>query len=45
VEARNNPSFDRYISLDLYYVENGSFALDIQILARTVAVVLSGTGS
>jgi lipopolysaccharide/colanic/teichoic acid biosynthesis glycosyltransferase len=45
VEARNNPSFDKYISLDLHYVENWSLGLDIQILLRTVSVVLAGTGS
>jgi exopolysaccharide biosynthesis polyprenyl glycosylphosphotransferase len=45
VEARNSPSFDRYISLDLRYVENWSLALDLQILLRTVAVVIAGTGS
>ena len=45
VEARNHPSFDRYISLDLHYIENWSFALDVQILLRTVSVVFSGTGS
>jgi exopolysaccharide biosynthesis polyprenyl glycosylphosphotransferase len=45
VEARNNPSFDKYISLDLHYIENWSLSLDIQILFRTVSVVLAGTGS
>jgi lipopolysaccharide/colanic/teichoic acid biosynthesis glycosyltransferase len=45
VEARNNPSFDEYISLDLRYVENWSLGLDLHILWRTVAVVLAGTGS
>jgi exopolysaccharide biosynthesis polyprenyl glycosylphosphotransferase len=45
VEARNHPSFDRYISLDLQYIENWSFGLDIHILLRTVAVVFAGTGS
>jgi exopolysaccharide biosynthesis polyprenyl glycosylphosphotransferase len=45
VEARNNPSFDSYISLDLCYVENWSIALDILILFRTISVVLAGTGS
>ncbi len=45
VEARNDPSFDQYISLDLNYVENWSLSLDFNILLRTVAVVLSGTGS
>ena len=45
VEARQDPSFDSYISLDTAYVENWSFWLDLKILARTVAVVIGGTGS
>ena len=45
VEARQDPSFDSYISLDTAYVENWSLWLDMKILARTVHVVLSGTGT
>ncbi len=45
VEARQDPSFDSYISLDSAYVENWSIWLDMKILIRTVGVVLSGTGS
>jgi lipopolysaccharide/colanic/teichoic acid biosynthesis glycosyltransferase len=45
VEARQDPSFDSYISLDTAYVENWSFWLDLKILARTVGVVLNGTGT
>ena len=45
VEARQDPSFDSYISLDTAYVENWSFWLDVKILARTIGVVFSGTGS
>jgi exopolysaccharide biosynthesis polyprenyl glycosylphosphotransferase len=45
VEARQDPSFDRYISLDTAYVENWHLMLDLRILVRTVGVVLSGTGS
>jgi len=45
VEARQDPSFDSYISLDTAYVENWSFLMDLRILARTVGVVFSGTGS
>jgi exopolysaccharide biosynthesis polyprenyl glycosylphosphotransferase len=45
VEARQDPSFDSYISLDTAYVENWSLMMDMKILARTVGVVLSGTGS
>lgn len=45
VEARQDPSFDSYISLDTAYVENWSLWLDMKILARTVGVVFAGTGS
>jgi exopolysaccharide biosynthesis polyprenyl glycosylphosphotransferase len=45
VEARQDPSFDSYISLDTAYVENWSLFLDLKILVRTIGVVLSGTGS
>lgn len=45
VEARQDPSFDSYISLDTAYVENWSLLMDLRILARTVSVVVSGTGS
>ena len=44
VEARENPSFDRYIELDLKYVEDWSFSLDLKILAKTLAVVVAGSG-
>jgi exopolysaccharide biosynthesis polyprenyl glycosylphosphotransferase len=45
VQARQDPSFDNYISLDVTYVDNWSIWLDLQILARTIGVVLAGTGS
>jgi len=45
VEARQDPSFDSYISLDTAYVENWNLMLDMRILARTVGVVVSGTGT
>jgi exopolysaccharide biosynthesis polyprenyl glycosylphosphotransferase len=45
VEARQDPSFDNYISLDTAYVENWNLMLDLRILARTIGVVLEGTGS
>ena len=44
VEARENPSFDRYIEFDLKYVEDWSFSLDLKILAKTLAVVVAGSG-
>jgi exopolysaccharide biosynthesis polyprenyl glycosylphosphotransferase len=45
VEARQDPSFDSYISLDTAYVENWTLWLDLKILVRTFGVVLGGTGS
>ncbi|MGA2558368.1 MAG: sugar transferase [Terracidiphilus sp.] len=45
VQARRDPSFDNYISLDTTYVDNWSIWLDLKILARTVGVVIAGTGS
>jgi lipopolysaccharide/colanic/teichoic acid biosynthesis glycosyltransferase len=44
VEARTDPSSETYFALDLYYVENWSFWLDMRILCKTVRVVLTGTG-
>jgi lipopolysaccharide/colanic/teichoic acid biosynthesis glycosyltransferase len=45
VQARQDPSFDSYISLDVAYIENWSIWLDIKIILRTIGVVLAGTGS
>jgi exopolysaccharide biosynthesis polyprenyl glycosylphosphotransferase len=45
VQARRDPSFDKYVSLDMAYVENWSIRLDLAIMVRTVGVVLAGTGS
>lgn len=44
VTARQSPSFEQYISLDLEYIENWSLMLDIKLLLRTLPVVLRGTG-
>ena len=45
VQARQDPAFDQYISLDVAYIENWSIWLDMKIIIRTVAVVFAGTGS
>jgi len=45
VQARQDPSFDSYVSLDMTYIENWSLWLDIKIILRTVGVVFAGTGS
>ena len=45
VQARQDPSFDSYISLDVAYIENWNICLDLKIIARTIGVVITGTGS
>ena len=40
VEARDNPAFDAYQRLDLFYVENWSLALDIVIMLGTAEQML-----
>ena len=41
VEARDNPSFEAYRRLDLFYVENWSMTLDLMIVIGTIEMVLS----
>ena len=45
VAGRNNIGFERWVELDLEYIDNWSLALDSRILARTIPVVLSGDGA
>jgi undecaprenyl-phosphate galactose phosphotransferase len=45
VRARSEVSYDDMVMLDLYYIENWSILLDIEILLRTFSVVLFGKGS
>lgn len=46
IGGRNQISdFKEWVRLDLQYIDNWSFWLDLQILARTVPVVLRGTGA
>jgi len=45
VSGRNELSWDERLSLDVDYVETRSLLLDLRILARTVAVVLSRSGT
>ena len=40
VTARNNPSFDEWVRLDLEYIDSRSLALDLSILFRTAIVML-----
>jgi exopolysaccharide biosynthesis polyprenyl glycosylphosphotransferase len=45
IRAREDPSFDRYVTLDITYVETWSLWLDLKILAQTAEAVFRGTGS
>ena len=45
VRGRNNiKDFKQWVKLDLEYIDNWSFALDLRIALQTVSTVLSGTG-
>lgn len=45
ISGREEISFDERRKLDVYYVQNWSFWMDISILLRTVRAVLSGVGA
>ena len=45
VSGRRNISFDERRQLDLYYVQNWSFWLDITILLRTLRAIINGIGA
>jgi lipopolysaccharide/colanic/teichoic acid biosynthesis glycosyltransferase len=40
ITARDDPSFERWVKLDLEYIERWNLALDLKILIQTPAVVL-----
>ena len=45
ISGRNETSFDRLVELDLEYIDHWSLTLDMEILARTVPVVVLGLGA
>jgi exopolysaccharide biosynthesis polyprenyl glycosylphosphotransferase len=45
VSGRSDLSWDESVRLDLRYVENWSIALDLQIMWKTLAVILGGSGA
>ena len=45
VSGRSDLSWDESVRLDLRYVENWSFALDLLILWKTVSVMFRGSGA
>jgi lipopolysaccharide/colanic/teichoic acid biosynthesis glycosyltransferase len=44
VTARQDPSFDTSLRLDLDYIENWSLWLDTRILLRTIPAAIAGLG-
>jgi len=45
VSGRSRISFEKWMQLDLEYIDNWSLWLDFKILARTIPAVLLGTGA
>lgn len=45
ISGRSNVSFERWIALDLQYIDGWSLALDFVILLKTFPVVLRGDGA
>ena len=45
IAGRNTVNFEKWMELDLYYLDNWSFWLDLKIILKTIPVVLSGKGA
>ncbi len=45
VSGRSDIGYDERVKLDIYYVENWSLLLDIQILIKTFVIILRGRGA
>lgn len=45
IKGRNKIAFERWMELDLQYIDNWSLGLDLKIILRTVPVVLFGYGA
>jgi exopolysaccharide biosynthesis polyprenyl glycosylphosphotransferase len=45
INGRSDIPFDRWIELDLKYIDTWSLALDLKILAKTVSTVVKGQGA
>ncbi|GMU60055.1 MAG: polyprenyl glycosylphosphotransferase [Myxococcaceae bacterium] len=45
VSGRNQISFEQWMYMDMQYIDNWSFTKDLELIAKTVPVVLSGHGA
>jgi exopolysaccharide biosynthesis polyprenyl glycosylphosphotransferase len=45
ISGRSNVSFDHWVEMDIFYIENMSFWLDLKILLLTIPAVMKGEGA
>jgi lipopolysaccharide/colanic/teichoic acid biosynthesis glycosyltransferase len=45
VSGRSDLSFEEYVRLDLFYIENWSLAYDLYIVAKTFPILVSRRGA
>jgi len=45
ISGRSDISFEEWMKLDLYYIDNWTFWLDLKIILRTIGAVLRGRGA
>ena len=45
VSGRNNTTYEKRVDLDMHYIKNKSFFLDVKILLKTIPVVLFRKGA
>jgi exopolysaccharide biosynthesis polyprenyl glycosylphosphotransferase len=45
ISGRSNVSFERWVELDLIYIDNMSFLSDLGIVVKTIPAVLTGAGA
>jgi len=45
INGRSQTQFDRWIQLDLEYIDTWSLALDLKILSKTLPAVIAGSGA
>ncbi len=45
VSGRSDVSFEEWVKLDVYYIENWSFGMDIKIILRTLVVIFTKKGA
>jgi exopolysaccharide biosynthesis polyprenyl glycosylphosphotransferase len=45
IQGRSSVSFQEWMRLDLHYIDNWSFWLDVKVIAKTIPAVLKGVGA